>query len=72
MRHDILSLLNEWDKKDCMDAPLTFHMRNYYGIKSQNHDPDTPTYMKVLSGEHADEYHKTMDYEIQSLMRRYT
>ena len=52
-----------------MDAPLKFHMRESYALNSQIHDPDTPTYMEALSGEHADEYYKAMDDEIRSLMR---
>ena len=52
--------------------PSTFNMREYYVIKYQSHDPDTPTFMESLSGENVDEYYKAMDYEIQSLMKRYT
>ena len=48
---DILSLLDEWDAEDCMDTPSTFHMRESYALKTQSHDPDTPTYMEGLSGE---------------------
>ena len=58
---DILSLLVEWDSE-----------RNSYAIKTQSHDPDTPTYMEALSGENSEEYFKSMDDEILSLMRRYT
>ena len=47
-------------------------MREYYVLKNQSHDPDTPTYMEALSGENAEEYFKVMDDEIQSLMRRDT
>ena len=35
---DILLLLAEWDVE-----------REFYDIKTQSHDPDTPTYMEVLS-----------------------
>ena len=42
---DILSLLDEWDAEDCMYMPSTFHMKEYYVLKYQSHDPDTPTYM---------------------------
>ena len=42
---DILSLLDDWDAEYCMDTPSTFHMREYYVIKSQSHNPDTPTYV---------------------------
>ena len=69
---DILSLLAEWDAEDCMDTPSTFHMREYYSLKTQSHDPDTPTYVEALSGENSEEYFKAMDDEIQSLMRRDT
>ena len=69
---DILSLLAEWDAEDCMDTPSTFHMIESYTLKTQIHDPDTPTYMEALSGENSEEYFKTMDDEIQSLMRRDT
>ena len=47
-------------------------MREYYVLKSQIHDPDTPMYMEDLSGKHADEYYKAMYDKIQSLMRRET
>ena len=47
---DILLLLAEWDAEYCMDTPLTFHMRESYVLKTQSHDPDTPTYMEALSG----------------------
>ena len=69
---DILFLLDEWDAEDCIDTPSTFHMLEYYALKNQSHDPDTPTYMEALSGENSEEYFKAMDDEIQSLMRRYT
>ena len=42
---DILSLLAEWDAEDYMDTPSTFHMRESYALKTQSHDPDTPTYV---------------------------
>ena len=47
---DILSLLAEWDAEDFTDVPSKFHMRESYALKSQSHDPDTPTYMESLSG----------------------
>ena len=50
----------------------TFHMRESYALKTQIHDPDTPTYMEALSGENPEEYFKAMDDEIQSLTRRET
>ena len=53
-----------------MDKPSEFHMRESYVIKSQNHDPDTPTYMEDLSGEKLKEYSKAMYDEIISLTRR--
>ena len=56
---DILSLQAEWDAE-----------REYYAIKTQSHDPDTPIYMEALSGENPEEYFKAMDDEIQSLMPR--
>ena len=68
--YDILSLLAEWDAEDCMHTPLIFHTIEYYVLKSLSHDPNTPTYMEALLGENAEEYFKTMDDEIQSLMRR--
>ena len=55
-----------------MNVPSTFNMREYYVIKYQSHDPDTPTFMESLSGENVDEYYKAMNYEIQSLMKRDT
>ena len=51
---DILLLMDERDAEYCMDAPSMFHMGEYYFLKSQSHDPDTPTYMKALSGENAE------------------
>ena len=53
-----------------MDTPSTFHMRESYVLKTPIHDPDTPTYMDVLSGKNSEEYFKAMDDEIQSIMRR--
>ena len=44
-----------------MDTPSTFHMKTYYVLKTQSHDPDTPTYMEALSGENSEEYFKAMD-----------
>ena len=41
----------------------------YYVLKYQSHDPDTPTYMDALSGEKSEEYFKDIDNETQSLMR---
>ena len=52
---DILLLLAEWDAEYCMDTPSTFHMREYYALNNQSHDPDTPTYMEALSGENPEE-----------------
>ena len=69
---DILSLLAEWDAEYCMDKPSKFHMRESYVIKSQSHDPDTPTYMEALSRKILEEYFKAMDDEIKSIMRRDT
>ena len=47
-------------------------MRESYVIKSQRHDPDTPTYMEALSVGNANEYYKAMDEKNQSLMIRDT
>ena len=69
---DILSLISEWDAEYCMDMPSTFHMRESYVLNSEIHNTYTPTYMEALSGEHADEYYKDVDDEIQSLMIRDT
>ena len=55
-----------------MDTPSTFHMIQSYALKTQSHNPDTPTYMEALSGENSEEYFKAMYYEIQNLMRRDT
>ena len=44
-----------------MDTPSTFHMRESYAIKTERHDPDTPTYMEALSGENLEEHFKAMD-----------
>ena len=66
---DILSLLDDCHAEYFMYAPSMFHMIEYYVLKSQRHDPDTTTHMEALSGENADEYYRSMDYKIQSLMR---
>ena len=42
---DILSLMAEWYAEDCMDTPSTFHMREYYVLKTQSNDTNTPTYI---------------------------
>ena len=48
---DILLLLDEWYAEDCMDTPSPFHMREYYVLKTQIDNLDTPTYMEALSDE---------------------
>ena len=48
---DILSLMSEWYTEYCMDIPSTFHSKESYVLKTESHDPDTPTYMEALSGE---------------------
>ena len=53
---DILSLLDEWDAE-------------YFVIKYQTHDPDTPSYMEALPVEHTDEYYDAIDDEIRSITR---
>ena len=68
----ILSLMDEWDAEDCMNTPSTFNMRESYVLKSQIHDPDTPTYMEALSDEKSEEHFKEMDDEFQSLIGRGT
>ena len=52
---NILSVMAKWDAEYCMDTPSMFHMREYYDLKSQIHDPDTTTYMKALSGKNSEE-----------------
>ena len=52
---DILSLLAKWNTEDCMDTTSTFHTRESYALKTQSHDPGTPTYMEALSGENLEE-----------------
>ena len=58
---DILSSLAEWDAEYCMDMPSTFHMRESYALKTQSHDPDTPTCMEALSGENSEECFEAMN-----------
>ena len=70
--YDTLSLLVECDAEDCMNAQYMFHMREYYVLKYQRYDPDTPMYMEALSSGHGYEYYKVMDDEIQSLVKRNT
>ena len=48
--YEIILLMAEWDAEYCMDAPSAFHIREYYVLKYQIHNPDTPTYMEALSG----------------------
>ena len=57
----ILLLLAEWGAEYFMYTPSTFHMRESYALKTQIHDPDTPTYMEALSGENLEECYKAMD-----------
>ena len=51
--YDIITLLVDWGAEDCMDTPSMFHTREYFVLKYQGHDTDTPTYMEALSGENA-------------------
>ena len=46
--YNILLLLAEWNTEDWMDKPSTFHMREYYFIKSQSYYPDIPMYMEAF------------------------
>ena len=43
--YELLSLPDDWYEEDCMDAPSTLRMREYYVLKYEGHDPDTPAYM---------------------------
>ena len=61
---DIILLLAEFYAEYFMNTPSTFHMRESSVLKSQSHDPDTPTYMEALSGENAEEYFKAINDEI--------
>ena len=38
-----------------------FHIRESYVLKSQSHDPDTPTQMETLSVEDMEEYFKAIN-----------
>ena len=67
---DILSLLDDQDAEYSIDTPLSFNTRESYVLKYQIHDPDTPTYMEDLSGEHADENYKAMDDKIKIIIIR--
>ena len=40
--YEILSLMDECYEEYVMDTPSMFHMRKYYVLRSQSHDPDTP------------------------------
>ena len=44
----IILLLVDRDAEDYTDASSRFYTREYYVLKSQIHDPDTPTYIKAL------------------------
>ena len=68
----MLLLLAKWDAEYFMDTPSTFYKRSSYVLKTQSHDPDTPTYMEALSGKNSEEYFKAMRNEIHSLMIRDT
>ena len=39
---EIVSLLTEWEVEDFVYAPSKFHVRKYFDLKSQIHDPDNP------------------------------
>ena len=69
---EILSLLAERDAEYCMNMLSKFHIREFYVLKYQGNDPDTPTYMEALLSENAKEYLNAMDDKIQSFMRRET
>ena len=57
----------EWHAEDYMDTPSTFHIRKYYVLKSQTHDPDTTKYMEALSRDNTDEYFKAMNKKFKIL-----
>ena len=68
---EILFQISVWYSEYLMYDPSTLHIRESYSLKSKNQYPDTPIYMEVLIGEHADEYYKAVNDEVQSLIRRY-
>ena len=49
---NIIYLLADQDAEDFMGTPSTFHMREYYALKSQSQDYEAPMYMEALSGEY--------------------
>ena len=49
--NDILSLLDEWYTEYFMNMTSTFHMREYFVIKSQRNNHINLMYLKALSNE---------------------
>ena len=64
---EIIYLLTDWNEDDCMYDPSTLYIKLSYAINDQIHYPDTPTYMKELSGDHTDGYYKAMYEEVSIL-----
>ena len=62
---NIRLLLADWGAECCMNTPSTFHMREFYVLNTQIHDPDTPTYMEALSG-------KTQNNTLRQWMMKFT
>ena len=54
--YQILYLLDDWDAEDCMYASTEFHMKEFYALKYQINDPNTPTHMELLSSKHQHEH----------------
>ena len=46
---NILSFLDKWYAEYFMDVSFTLHIREFYALKSQIHNPGTPIYMDALS-----------------------
>ena len=69
---EILLLLAELCAEYFIQTPSMFHMREYYVLKSQSHDPDTKMYKEVLSGENTEEFFNTMGDGIHIFMGRDT
>ena len=68
---DIMALLAEWDVDEYQDRPRAYHMSEAFVAKSKS-DPDTPTYLEALTGDHAEGYYQAMEEEIKNLERRMT
>ena len=69
---EMLCTLSDVDSDYCMKYPKGYDSVNVGYLAKHKSDPDTPTYIEAMSGEHAMGYFNDMKNEITNLVKRNT